>query len=195
MTWTKLGDEFADECWTLSDAACRLHVEGLVWSNRKGTDGRLNKDDMIRWAKRLEAAEELVAKGWWENHGDYFRIIHHIGYQRTAEAVANQSLANRANRAKGKARPVRPVSHSSDGSSDGLSDDSSDKRDRTGQDRTGLDRKVLSGEKKHTNGAVLETDECVQCRQYSRLGVTARSGENPMWCDVCNLEQGKVNHA
>ncbi len=41
MTWTKLGDEFGDECWTLSDAAYRLHVDGLVWSNRKGTDGQL----------------------------------------------------------------------------------------------------------------------------------------------------------
>jgi hypothetical protein len=128
MTWTKTGDEFADECWTLSDAAYRLHHEGLTWSNRKGTDGRLAKDDMRLWAKRPEAGDELVACGWWEDHGDHFRIIHHIGYQRTAEQVARQSLVNRNNRAKGKARPVHPKIKSSNDSSD----DSSDERDRTG---------------------------------------------------------------
>jgi hypothetical protein len=128
MTWTKLGDEFADECWTLSDAAYRLHTEGLVWSNRKGTDGQLAKDDMRRWARHPEAAEELVSIGWWEDHGGHYQIIHHIGYQRTREQVARQSIANAANRAKGKARPVRPKNESSD--------DSSDERDRTGQART-----------------------------------------------------------
>ena len=30
VTWTKLGDEFGDECWTLSDKAFRLHTEGLL---------------------------------------------------------------------------------------------------------------------------------------------------------------------
>lgn len=64
MTWTKTGDEFSDECWTLSDAAYRLHHEGLTWSNRKQTEGQLAKDDMRRWARRPEAAEELVNVGW-----------------------------------------------------------------------------------------------------------------------------------
>ena len=129
MTWTKTGDEFADECWTLSDAAYRLHHEGLTWSNRKDTDGQLAKDDMLRWAHRPEAAEELVAIGWWEDHGGHYQIVHHIGYQRTAEQIAHQSIVNRANRAKGKTRPVRAKSQSHDESSD----ESSDERDRTGQ--------------------------------------------------------------
>jgi hypothetical protein len=128
MTWTKTGDEFADECWTLSDAAYRLHHEGLTWSNRKGTDGRLAKEDMRLWAKRPEAAADLVSRGWWEDHGDYYRIVHHIGYQRTAAQVAKQSIVNRNNRAKGLARPVRQ-----DKPSDEASDASSDERDRTGQ--------------------------------------------------------------
>ena len=132
MTWTKLGDEFTDECWTLTADAFRLHVEGLVWSNRKGMDGQLAKDDMLRWAHRPEAAEELVAIGWWEDHGGHYKIIHHIGYQRTREQIAKQSIVNRANRAKGKARPVRAKSQSHDESSD----ESSDERDRTGQART-----------------------------------------------------------
>jgi hypothetical protein len=131
MTWTKLGDEFADECWTLTDAAFRLHVDGLVWNNRKHVDGQLAKDDMQRWTRCPDAAEELVAIGWWEDHGEHYQIIHHIGYQRTREQVARQSIVNAQNRAKGKARPVRPK----DDSSDDLSDESSDERDRTGQDR------------------------------------------------------------
>jgi hypothetical protein len=129
MTWTKTGDEFADECWTLSDAAYRLHHEALTWSNRKGTDGQLAKDDLRLWAKRPDAADELVNRGWWEDHGEHYQIIHHIGYQRTAAQVARQSIVNRANRAKGTARPVHPT----DGSSDDSSDGSSDERDRTGQ--------------------------------------------------------------
>jgi hypothetical protein len=147
MTWTKTGDEFADECWTLSDAAYRLHHEGLTWSNRKGLDGQLAKDDMQRWARRPEAAEELVAIGWWEDHGQHYQIIHHIGYQRTRAQIAHQSIVNRANRAKGKARPVRRKSDSSVEPSDESSSDSqpqdessdepSDERDRTGQARTG----------------------------------------------------------
>ena len=141
MTWTKTGDEFADECWTLSDAAYRLHQEGLTWSNKKGTDGRLTKDDMVRWAKRPAAAEELVDRGWWEDHGQYYQIIHHLGYQRTAREVARQSIVNRANRAKGKTRPVRKKPPPDD-KSDDSSDHSSDERDRTGLDSTGLDKET-----------------------------------------------------
>jgi hypothetical protein len=125
MTWTKLGDEFGDECWTLSDKAFRLHTEGLCWSNRMLTDGQLAKDEMRRWAHDPPAAEELVSIGWWEDRGEHYQIIHHIGYQRTREQVARQSIVNTQNRAKGKARPVRPKN--------GSSDDSSDERDRTGQ--------------------------------------------------------------
>jgi hypothetical protein len=100
MTWTKTGDEFADECWTLSDAAYRLHHEGLTWSNRKQTEGQLAKDDMRRWARRPEAADELVNIGWWEDHGQHYQIVHHLGYQRTRDEVAHQSNVNRANAEK-----------------------------------------------------------------------------------------------
>jgi hypothetical protein len=143
MTWTKTGDEFADECWTLSDAAYRLHHEGLTWSNRKQTAGRLDKDEMLRWAKRPGAADELVAIGWWEDHGDHYQLIHHLGYQRTPEQVARQSIVNAQNRAKGKARPVRKKE-----SSDESSDEPSDERDRTGQDRPG--EEATSAAKKTT---------------------------------------------
>jgi hypothetical protein len=44
MTWTKLSDDFSDDCWQLSDAAYRLHVDGLNWSNRKLLNCLLSKD-------------------------------------------------------------------------------------------------------------------------------------------------------
>jgi hypothetical protein len=150
MTWTKVGDEFADECWELSNVAFRLHTEGLIWSNRKHLDGRLTKDEMPRWAKRPDAAGELVAIGFWEDRDDHFQIIHQ-GAQRTAAEWLHQSAVNRANRAKGKARPVRPKDDSSDSSSNGSysdssvsndsSDEWSDERDWSGLVRAGMEKK------------------------------------------------------
>lgn len=128
MTWTKLGDEYADHCWKLSDAAFRLHTDGLVWSNRRHLDGILSKSDMRRWAKTPEAVSELLGYGFWADEGDHYRIVYHLGWQRTAEQWLRQSEANKANRAKGKTRPVKKRPNES-------SDDLSDERDRTGQDR------------------------------------------------------------
>jgi hypothetical protein len=166
VTWTKLGDEFADECWTMSDAAFRLHVEGLIWSNRKHLDGRLAKKEMARWAKHPDAASELADVGFWEDCADHFQIVHHLGYQRTAAEWRHQSTVNRGNRAKGKARPVRPKDDSSKGSSDhssngsSQSDGSSDERDWSGLDRTGLGKEPNyvsgDGEKTHRSDELLE---------------------------------------
>ena len=106
MTWTKLSDDFSDDCWRLSDAAWRLHVEGLLWSNRKLVELVLLKEEMRLWAKRPDAAQELVDCGWWEDHGDRYIIVHHACYQRSREAVLNQQAANRRNGKKG-GRPSR----------------------------------------------------------------------------------------
>jgi hypothetical protein len=76
MTWTKLGDEFTDECWRLSLEARCLHVDGQVWSNRKHLDGRLPKERMGLWTQCEDAAPELVVIGFWEDCGDYYQIVH-----------------------------------------------------------------------------------------------------------------------
>lgn len=81
----------------VSDKTFRLHTEGLCWSNRMLTDGQLAKDDMRRWAHRPGAADELVDVGWWEDRGEHYQLIHHIGYQRTKKQIANQSIANAKN--------------------------------------------------------------------------------------------------
>lgn len=105
MTWTKLSDDFSDDCWELSDAAVRLHMEGLVWSNRKLLDCRLVKDDMVRWAKRPGAAEELVNAGWWRDEGDCYLIVHHARYQRTREVMLKLQERNQRNGASGGRPP------------------------------------------------------------------------------------------
>lgn len=176
MTWTKLSDDFGDDCYQLSDAAFRLHVEGLLWSNRKLVDLKLDKAVLQRWATRPEAAAELVDRGWWTDEGDHYLIRHHAIYQRTAEQVVKQQQANKANRAKGKARPVReqaPPASAETTVSDESSDESSDEMDRTGQDRTGH---LEEGVKQ--NGSVQNG-----------------SGPSPLHCKFCDteLEPGQRN--
>jgi hypothetical protein len=126
MTWTKLSDDFTDDCWTLSDPAYRLHTDGLVWSNRKLLDLRIPKDEVRRFAKNADALPELIEGGWWTDHGSYFRIEHHARYQREREAVIRQQHVNKENRAKrGQAQPpAREVSFkpSNDSSHDSLND-------------------------------------------------------------------------
>ena len=110
MTWTKLSDDFSDDCWELSDAAHRLHVDGLNWSNRKLLDCRLSKADMHRWAKRPEAVPELVAVGWWTDEGDHYLIRRHACYQRTREQVLKQQAANQKGTANSEPPAQNPAS-------------------------------------------------------------------------------------
>jgi hypothetical protein len=80
MTWTKIGDEFADEAADLTDAAVRTHIEALLWSNRRLLDLVVPKRDLRRFAfstiVRVDnpdddlVIKELVTEGWWEDRGD-----------------------------------------------------------------------------------------------------------------------------
>ncbi len=136
MTWTKLSDDFGDDCHTLSDLAFRLHVEGLCWSNRKLLDCHIPTADLRRFATHPDAAQELVDVGWWSQVPDGFIIRHHATYQRTREQVLNQQSANVANGRKGgRPRVVRtePETHSQ---TESLTE-SKTERDGTGQASTG----------------------------------------------------------
>ena len=103
----------------VDDEAFRLHTEGLVWSNKKATDGQLAKDDMRRWARHPEAAEELVSVGWWEDRGEHYQIVHHLGYQRTKDQIAHQSNVNAENANKRWAANRRGGCQGGEGSSRG----------------------------------------------------------------------------
>jgi hypothetical protein len=75
--WTKLGDEFGDEAWSLSDAAFRTHVEALMWSNRLGLDGMIPKRHFRKFTFSTQAeqgGDELIRTGWWKDTGDFWDI-------------------------------------------------------------------------------------------------------------------------
>jgi hypothetical protein len=77
VTWTKLGDEFLPATLDLSDAALRLHVEALVYSNWRLLDLMIPKKAVTRFSgvDTLDATiDELVAEGWWQDSGDFWWI-------------------------------------------------------------------------------------------------------------------------
>jgi hypothetical protein len=105
MSWTKLSDGYADETWELSDAAYRLHTDGLIWSNRRLLDLVIPKDDVRRFAKTPGAVRELLEGGFWEDMGSVYVILHHAEHQRRKESVIARQEANAANGRKGGRPP------------------------------------------------------------------------------------------
>ncbi len=105
MTWTRLSDDFSDDCDQLSSDAFRLHVEGLIRSNRKLLDLKLDKNQMRRWVWNPGLADiavkDLLSAGWWSDEGDHYLIRHHACYQRTREQVLKQQEVNQNNGKKG----------------------------------------------------------------------------------------------
>jgi hypothetical protein len=176
VTWTKISDDFSDDCYRLSDAAFRVHTEGIIWSNRKLLDCRIPKDDVRRFVTHLDTAadaiRELIELHFWEDDGDAYRIVHHAGYQRESEKVIKQQEANVANQAKrGKKAPAsreirREGGPSRSGGNESLND-SLNEVDRTGQDRAGttaptLPLRIVEDEVPPTVPAVVRNDTQVQ---------------------------------
>jgi hypothetical protein len=93
MTWTKLSDDFTDDCHSLSDAAFRTHVEALIWTMRRETGGYITAHDIRRFAESPHAemaVSELVAVGWWEIEGQGYRIRHHMEHQPEPDLIAKR---------------------------------------------------------------------------------------------------------
>ncbi|MDH6237046.1 hypothetical protein [Cryobacterium sp. CG_9.6] len=164
MTWTKLSDDFTDDCWTLSDAAARLHVEGLTWSNRKLLDLRIPKDDLHRF-KTPQAIAELLSCGYWADAGNHYQIIHHADYQRLREAVIRQQSVNKVNRAQRGLKSAPPREQSGGPkflptvSNDSLHEsmnDSTNEMDRTGR---AVIREVLREEEELDEGIKTQVKE------------------------------------
>jgi hypothetical protein len=133
--WTKLSDDYSDDCWTLSDEAFRLHTEALIWSNRKLLDCVIPKGDVRRFAKHPEAVDELVAVGWWTRTTKTYIIRHHASYQRTKDDVVKLQERNIANGQKGGRPPKVPRETWNPDNPDGNPNGNPKGQDRTG--RTG----------------------------------------------------------
>lgn len=142
MTWTRLSDDFSDDCWTLSDAAFRLHTEGLVWSGRKLLDCAIPLGDLRRFAHDETAVDELLAVGWWSlsDDGSTYLIRHHARYQRSRSAVLSQQRANAENGRRG-GRPSKGTKAPRETwETESVTDSKSDgetQRDGTGRDGKG----------------------------------------------------------
>lgn len=150
MTWTKLGEEFPDEAADLSDAAFRLHVEALAWSNRRLLDQMVPKRDVRRFTfvqQADEAAAELVAAGWWQDCGkDWFIGVRFPEWQQDRDYIEHRRAANRATQRRKRKHdignhslcvPGRCKGLSSGDACDDTSDSSGSDPDRIGSDRFG----------------------------------------------------------
>ncbi|MCW2736103.1 hypothetical protein [Nocardioides sp.] len=117
MTWTKTGDEFADDCANvdLSDAAYRTHHEAISWLYRvERIDCRVPTRLVPRFAgsPHVELAiQELVNHGWWRINQQDYEIVHHSDVIRSSiVAQQNNRAKNKRNQAAYRARAKPSVS-------------------------------------------------------------------------------------
>jgi len=107
MTWTKISDDFAEQCADLSDAAFRTHVEGLIWAMKRESGGMMTKRDVERLAESEhahEAVAELVERRFWTQLDNGYRIEHHMEHQPEPDVIAARRTidAERQRRARRK---------------------------------------------------------------------------------------------
>lgn len=106
MPWARFDERYPGnrKVRRLSDAAFRLDVSAICWSNEHLTDGKIPDDDLetIGDVKRAKsAANELVRKGRWEQLDDGYLIHDFLEYNPSKEKVLAQREAKRKAGQKG----------------------------------------------------------------------------------------------
>jgi hypothetical protein len=106
VTWTKLGDTFAEEFEELGSDVIALHVAALCYCNRLLTDGQVPK----RKASALFPVEDpeltikvLVDAGYWAETATGYEIVDFFADQRSAETVLADREAARVRQANWRA--------------------------------------------------------------------------------------------
>jgi hypothetical protein len=120
----------------LSDSAFRLHVVAITWSVSNRTDGVIHDDDLCL-IPTVDAnfTDELEKASLWEHDADRWTIVGFAHTQTTAaqlEGLEHKRAVDRERQARHRAK-VRDVTR--DIAVDGMRDT----KDRTGQDRQGLE--------------------------------------------------------
>lgn len=108
MTWTKTGTEFPGDCAAveLSDAAYRTHHEVIQWLyDREEYRCKIARHRVLKIAEseKAEAAiRELVAVGFWKDHGTELEVIHqgNVIRQSLHQQHTKQDRDRRAQQAK-----------------------------------------------------------------------------------------------
>lgn len=101
MTWTKLGDTFADDmdADSISCEAVTLHVAALIFCNRMGTDGRIPKHMTRRLYSAIAdtpgAVQQLLDAGHWVEDDAGYEIVDFLKDQDSADMVAHRQEARR----------------------------------------------------------------------------------------------------
>lgn len=152
MTWLKLPDEFPKECRRakLSDAAFRLHVEGLCAVMDDENDGYVDADDVqafTRAQRPFDAVKELERVGFWQRLGSgQWRIVHMMEHQPDAETLTRrrQMDAERQNKHRRKKAGLAPEVSRRDETCDAPGDETRDPV-RVGSGRDGSGQALEEG--------------------------------------------------
>ena len=146
MTWTKISDDFSEQCADLSDAAFRTHVEGLIWSMKRESGGMITKRDVDRLAESEhahEAVAELVERRFWTQLDNGYQIEHHMEHQPEPDVIAaRRDLdAERQRRARRKKAGLDSTPSRRDVTRDVTRDEMRDHPRDPGRVGSGRDRK------------------------------------------------------
>lgn len=93
MTWVKLPDTFTEEFEDLGEQAMAVHVAGLCFSNRQGTDGHISKQKALSLFPLISveaAIGLLVQHGFWKPVGDGYQIVRHVDDQPSGDEIARR---------------------------------------------------------------------------------------------------------
>jgi hypothetical protein len=175
-----------------------LHLEGLVWSNRKLLDCRIPTDQLRKFATEPAYVQELVDHGYWGLEAGVYVIRHGAMYQRTKDAVIKAQDVSRANGRKhaGKKPGVRgsdlpepsqvPVQVTQPGSQTGS--------DQIGT-QTGLDDDPRSAEPSQVPVALTQGvrsgQDCSMSGSSSSSSTSSPSEPPDPWADVVVAVPGK----
>ncbi len=105
MAWARLDDTLPvhPKVRALSDAAFRLYICAICWSNLHLTDGYV-PSDQLRYLSDVRrprlCVDQLVQAGLWEDAKDGWQIHDYLEYQPSAEKVQQEREAKRKRQAK-----------------------------------------------------------------------------------------------
>lgn len=186
MPWVKLDDRFPShrKIALLSDRAFRLHVSAMCWCAENLTDGRISDRELalvtrVRGVKAT--AKQLEDAGLWDRTDDGWEIHDYLDYNPSREQVLieRKKSAERQERFRRRknGKPTPPSDDSSNGRSNGVTQEG-----ETQLDDTTATRQQHDGDTTATrNSAVQDEDSQVsEVRHGVTNGAPTRPDPNPI---------------